>query len=66
LENYWLYIFLALVASAFFSGIEIAFFTANKLKIELSQKKGGINAKIISFLVKKQARFIGTLLVGIV
>jgi putative hemolysin len=64
LENYWLYIFLALVASAFFSGIEIAFFTANKLKIELSQKKGGINAKIISFLVKKQARFIGTLLVG--
>ncbi|MCC7301438.1 MAG: HlyC/CorC family transporter [Bacteroidia bacterium] len=60
----WIYICSAVAASAFFSGMEIAFLTANKLKIELSTKQGGLNAGIISYFVRKPAHFIATMLVG--
>jgi len=53
-----------LVFSAFFSGMEIAFVSANKLKIELDGKQGDFFAKIISNFLKKPSRFIGAMLVG--
>lgn len=53
-----------LVFSAFFSGMEIAFVSANKLKIELDGKQGDFFAKIISNFMKRPARFIGAMLVG--
>ncbi len=49
---------------AFFSGLEIAFLSANKLKIELDNKQGKLAAKIISRFSKSPSKFIGTLLVG--
>jgi CBS domain containing-hemolysin-like protein len=49
---------------AFFSGLEIAFLSANKLKIELDNKQGKVAAKIISRFSKSPSKFIGTLLVG--
>jgi len=57
-------ILLMLVLSAFFSGMEIAFISANKLKIELDGKQGSIPAQIISNFLKRPSRFIGTMLVG--
>jgi len=57
-------IFLSLLFSAFFSGMEIAFISANKLKIELDNKKGEWSAKIISFFSKKPAWFIAAMLIG--
>lgn len=57
-------ILFALVFSAFFSGIEIAFVSSSRLKIELDKKQGKFAAKILSFFVKNQSRFIGALLVG--
>lgn len=53
-----------LIASAFFSGIEIAYLSANKLQIELHGKQGVLSGKIFSYFGKKTSYFIGTTLVG--
>ena len=60
----WGIILSTLVFSAFFSGMEIAFISANKLKIELDGKQGDFFAKIISNFLKRPSRFIGAMLVG--
>lgn len=61
---YWGIILCMLIFSAFFSGMEIAFVSANKLKVELDSKQGDFFAKIISNFMKKPSRFIGAMLVG--
>ena len=57
-------IFITLVFSAFFSGMEIAFISANRLKIALDDKQGGLKAKILAYFAKKPASFIGAMLLG--
>lgn len=57
-------IFITLLFSAFFSGIEIAFISANKLRIELQNKQGVWSAKILSWYLKDPSRFISTTLIG--
>jgi putative hemolysin len=57
-------VLITLIASALTSGTEIAFLSANKLRIELDRKKGSIAARIISNFVKHPSRFIATLLVA--
>ncbi len=54
----------ALIASAFFSGMEIAFITSNKLRIELENKQGSIPAKIFSYFNKYPSRYLGCMLLG--
>ncbi|MEM7108491.1 MAG: hemolysin family protein [Bacteroidota bacterium] len=53
-----------LLSSAFFSGIEIAFVSADRLHIELQGKKGIWPSRIVAKFVKNPSRFIGTTLVG--
>jgi CBS domain containing-hemolysin-like protein len=53
-----------IIFSAFFSGIEIAFVSANKFHIEVENKKGNFAYKVISYLVQNPARFIAAMLVG--
>ncbi len=57
-------IVLSLIFSAFFSGIEIAFVSANKLHIELQKKQGKFSGRILAVFVKKPSQFIGTTLIG--
>lgn len=57
-------ILISLIFSFFFSGIEIAFFSANKLQIELQGKQGVLWGQIMSKFVKKPSWFIGTTLIG--
>lgn len=52
------------MTSAFFAGMEIAFLSANKLRIELESNQGYLSARILSFFLKKPQRFITTSLVG--
>ncbi|MCB0634213.1 MAG: hemolysin family protein [Saprospiraceae bacterium] len=57
-------IFIFLLLSALFSGAEIAFISANKLKVELKKKKGALRGSIIAGFYDRPADFIGMLLVG--
>jgi len=54
----------ALLLSAFFSGIEIAFMSANKIQIELNEKNGVLSGRILSHLLQRPARLMGTALIG--
>ncbi|MGB0849931.1 MAG: CNNM domain-containing protein, partial [Bacteroidia bacterium] len=57
-------VILTLVLSAFFSGLEIAFISANKLRIELKSNQGKHWAKLCSNYLKAPSKFISTILVG--
>jgi CBS domain containing-hemolysin-like protein len=57
-------IVLSLLFSALFSGMEIAFVSSNRLKIEVDKNKGNLAAKIISRFNRIPSRFIGALLLG--
>ena len=57
-------IVISILLSAFFSGMEIAFVSANKLHIELEKKKDGFIANILKKLTNKSSKFITTMLVG--
>lgn len=57
-------IFIAVLFSAFFSGMEIAFVSANRLRIELDRKQGAFSSGIIAFFTGKPGEFIATMLVG--
>ncbi|GAA0877528.1 hemolysin family protein [Algoriphagus jejuensis] len=62
--NYLFYVIVTLVFSAFFSGMEIAYISANKLQIELQSKQGLLSGRILSQFVQKPGQFIGTTLIG--
>lgn len=57
-------IVISIILSAFFSGMEIAFVSANKLHIELEKKREGFTATILSKITQKSSKFITTMLVG--
>ena len=64
MEPNLLIIILSLVFSAFFSGMEIAFISANKIHIEIEKKQRGFFAKVLTKLTKKPSKFIATMLIG--
>ncbi|MFN8319026.1 MAG: hemolysin family protein [Saprospiraceae bacterium] len=55
---------LMLLLSAFFSGSEIAFVSANKLGIEVLKNKGHIKGKLIAGFYEKPKEFLSSMLVG--
>ena len=59
-----LVITITLLMSAFFSGMEIAFISANKLKLELDKKSKNFSSKIISLFTKQESHFIVSMLIG--
>jgi len=60
----YLGIITCLLFSALFSGIEIAFISADKLHIEVMNKKGLLSGKILSGFATKRSSFLATMLVG--
>ncbi|MCL6273836.1 hemolysin family protein [Muricauda sp. 2012CJ35-5] len=59
-----LIIVLSLLFSAFFSGMEIAFVSANRIHIEIEKKQEGFFAKVLTWLTEKPSKFIATMLIG--
>ncbi|MBT8304666.1 MAG: hemolysin family protein [Bacteroidia bacterium] len=57
-------IILSLALSAFFSGMEIAYVSANKIHIEIEKKQETFLAKLLARLTKKPSKFIATMLIG--
>ncbi len=59
-----LIIILSLLFSAFFSGMEIAFVSSNKIHIEIEKKQGGFLSLLLTKITAKPSKFIATMLIG--
>lgn len=57
-------IILCLILSAFFSGMEIAFVSSNKIYLEIEKKQDGFISKILTKLTEKPSKFIAAMLIG--
>ena len=57
-------IILMLVFSAFFSGMEIAYVSSNKVYLEIQKQKKDLIARVLSVITLKPSKFIATMLIG--
>ena len=57
-------IVLSLFFSAFFSGMEIAYVSANKIHIEIEKKQKGLLSRLLAKITSKPSKFIATMLIG--
>src|SRR4029450_1607420 len=55
---------ITLLLMGFFSGIEMAFYSANRLGIELKKKQGTASGKLLAQFTESPIRFLGTTLIG--
>ena len=55
---------ITMLFSAFFSGMEIAFVSSNRLRAEMDKEKNGLSQKAISVFYQHPNNFVSTMLVG--
>jgi CBS domain containing-hemolysin-like protein len=59
-----IWLLIAMLFSAFFSGMEIAFVSSNRLLAEMDREKNGLSQRAISFFYQHPSNFVSTMLVG--
>ena len=59
-----LIIIVCLILSAFFSGMEIAFVSSNRIYLEIEKSQQGFTSKVLKSITQKPSRFIATMLLG--
>lgn len=59
-----LILLLSMLLSAFFAGVEMAFVSSNKFKVELDKNRGNFTGRLLAIVSKSPSRFIGTMLIG--
>lgn len=64
MDNSIIIIISMLIFSAFFSGMEIAYISSNKVHIAIEKKQNDFLAKVLKRLTKRPSKFIATMLVG--
>ena len=57
-------IIISLILSAFFSGMEIAYVSSDKLNLEIQKKQIGFISNILKRITKEPSKFISTMLIG--
>ena len=57
-------IFISLLFSAFFSGMEIAFYVSNKLRFEINKQHSLLSSSILSIFYANPSKYISIILVG--
>ncbi len=57
-------VLVSLLFSAFFSGMEIALLTANKLRIELDRKRNKAYTRVVGLFLQRPSEYISTMLMG--
>ncbi len=55
---------ISMLFSAFFSGMEIAFVSSNRMLAEMDREKGGLSQRAISVFYRHPSNFLSTMLVG--
>ena len=59
-----IWLIVSMLFSAFFSGMEIAFVSSNRLRAEMDREKNGLSQKAIALFYRHPDRFVSAMLVG--
>jgi len=64
METSLIIILITILLSAFFSGMEMAFVSSNKFKVEIDKNRNSMQARLLSIVTRQPSRYIGTMLIG--
>jgi putative hemolysin len=59
-----IFFLVCLLLMAFFAGLEMAYYSTNRMGLEVKKKKGGVITGILTKFFDSPARFLGTMLIG--
>ncbi|TVQ13232.1 MAG: HlyC/CorC family transporter [Balneolaceae bacterium] len=62
--NEWLLIIIIILLSGFFSGAEISFVSANRLRLEIRSRKNSLSSRYLNYFIRNPDTFLSTTLIG--